>query len=117
MDDGFANALVLAALLGGLAGAPLRHGRGRLVAPLAGGAVAFTVGAWLLPSLAAASFAGLLGALATAVALPVGRGLPHHRYGFGRGGFGSGGYGGGFGGGSFRGGGGGFGGGGASGRW
>lgn len=115
------SVLILAAILGTLAGSPFRRGRARALGALVGGGVAGGL-AWLvLASVGLAVLAALFGAVFGFVGPGVGGGLPRNRYGYGRGGFGSGGWGGGFGGGGrgggFGGGGGAFGGGGASGRW
>lgn len=115
------STLVLAVVLGSLAGAPLRRGHARPAGALIAGAVAGTL-AWLMvASLAVSVLAGVLGVALGWFGPAAGAGLTRSRYGYGRGGFGSGGWGGGFGGsaggGGFSGGGGSFGGGGASGRW
>ncbi len=116
-DSDPVSSLLFAALVGGLAGSPLRRGRARPAGALLGGGIAGGVAFWMLTSLPAAGVAALLGAVLALVGPGAGGRAARSRYGYGRRGFGSGGWGGGFGGGGFSGGGGSFGGGGASGRW
>jgi uncharacterized protein len=110
------NPVIVALVIGMMAGLFLRAAMGRLIGGLAGGGIALTFALVLGSAVATAAVVALIVLLFSSLA-GNGRRLGGYHGGFGSGGFGGGGGGFGEGGGGFSGGGGGFGGGGASGDW
>lgn len=108
------NPVVLALVIGVIAGMFLRAATGRLIGGLSGGGIALAIALFMGTALATAVIVGVIVVLFAALAGD-GRRFGGYHGGFGGGGFGGGSFGGG--GGGFSGGGGGFGGGGASGDW
>lgn len=108
------NPVVLALVIGVIAGMFLRAAMGRLIGGLSGGGIALAIALFMGTALATAVIVGVIVVLFAALAGD-GRRFGGYHGGFGGGGFGGGSFGGG--GGGFSGGGGGFGGGGASGDW
>lgn len=107
------NPVVLALVVGVIAGMFLRAALGRLIGGLSGGGIAVAIALFMGTALATAVIVGVIVVLFAALA-GNGRRMGGYHGGFGGGGFGGGSFGGG---GGFSGGGGGFGGGGASGNW